>query len=115
MKGFEPATYGLQIRCSTVELHQPLLVQDSHLHLLQANPTKINKNSQLFLLIFFFQNLAINKRFYYLSIRQTGFHVCIVKMLQRKGQKLIQLSYLVQSQITKVQPLFYNFNFIEMR
>ena len=22
MKGFEPPTYGLQIRCSTVELHQ---------------------------------------------------------------------------------------------
>jgi hypothetical protein len=24
VKGFEPPTYGLQIRCSTVELHQQL-------------------------------------------------------------------------------------------
>jgi hypothetical protein len=25
VKGFEPPTYGLQIRCSTVELHQQLI------------------------------------------------------------------------------------------
>ena len=25
VKGFEPPTYGLQIRCSTVELHQQLV------------------------------------------------------------------------------------------
>jgi hypothetical protein len=36
VKGFEPPTYGLQIRCSTVELHQQL-VKSFYLFLFYIN------------------------------------------------------------------------------
>ena len=57
VKGFEPPTYGLQIRCSTVELHQRLYESDldrilRHIHYTKtsvANPSLlVNRIRKIF-------------------------------------------------------------------
>ena len=42
VKGFEPPTYGLQIRCSTIELHQLHPLQNYTIYSINFNKFKKN-------------------------------------------------------------------------
>ena len=90
MKGFEPPTYGLQIRCSTVELHQQHFINGyphlTCLYLEQVYQTFIYLSNFLRQVFLILEN--IYKYFLKLKVKfQIDYHGGIVKKQQQKVQK----------------------------
>jgi hypothetical protein len=90
VKGFEPPTYGLQIRCSTVELHQPnvfnikLNVNDYITNIYTINLEISQINFYLFWNFVNFNSLQNSNEIKFQTDSRDG----IVKMLQQKDRKL---------------------------